>query len=215
MWNAKGQCDSQGIEYLSESAAGSNAPQAILKGQISGEIQEAASIFMHPESIKMVASLLRGGLDRAVSSPETEMAKWSGEMKNEIAGLVTIFDRCETRWKTLLFSEADDLRPTHLQVGTLIMDLIDRRVCRGKRKLSLLPREFAILEYFMRHPNKAIMRATLLKEIWHYVVLPETNVIDVHVGNLRRKVDLPNEVQLFHTVRGVGFMMRDGHGEGR
>ncbi len=186
---------------------------------------------MHSETIKLVADLLRRGLDRPTASPVMETAKWSGDMKNEVAGLATILDRSAKLAESLLVSEvpdtdgrsgawphpiakviigADNSRPTRLEVGPLIMDLIDRRVCRGSRQLSLLPREFDLLEYFMRHPNKVIMRATLLSDIWHYVRLPETNVIDVHIGKLRHKVDLPAEIQLFHTVRGVGFALRDG-----
>jgi two-component system OmpR family response regulator len=105
---------------------------------------------------------------------------------------------------------ASDARATSLNVGPLTMDLIDRTVRRGDRLLSLLPREFNLLEYFMRHPNQVITRAMLLEDVWHYRTLPQTNVVDVHIGKLRRKVDNPGEPALIETVRAAGFML---HGD--
>jgi len=105
---------------------------------------------------------------------------------------------------------ASDARATRLKVGPLTMDLIDRSVRRGDRLLNLLPREFNLLEYFMRHPNQVITRAMLLEDVWHYRTLPQTNVVDVHIGKLRRKVDTPGEPPLIETVRAAGFML---HGD--
>ena len=90
------------------------------------------------------------------------------------------------------------------------MDLIERTVKRGDRVLSLLPREFNLLEYFMRHPNQVVTRAMLLEDVWHYRTIPQTNVVDVHIGKLRRKVDGPGEVPLIETIRATGFML---HGD--
>ena len=98
-------------------------------------------------------------------------------------------------------------RTTSLRVGPLEMDLIDRAVCRGERKIDLLPREFKILEYFMRHPDQVVTRIMLLENVWHYQFIPQTNVIDVHVGKVRRKVDLPGEAPLLKVVRGSGFIL--------
>ncbi len=105
---------------------------------------------------------------------------------------------------------SSDARATSLRVGPLTMDLIDRSVRRGDRLLNLLPREFNLLEYFMRHPNQVITRAMLLEDVWHYRMLPQTNVVDVHIGKLRRKVDTPGEPSLIETVRATGFML---HGD--
>jgi two-component system, OmpR family, response regulator len=105
---------------------------------------------------------------------------------------------------------ASEVRVTSLKVGSLTMDLIDRSVRRGDRLLNLLPREFNLLEYFMRHPNQVITRAMLLEDVWHYRTLPQTNVVDVHIGKLRRKVDTPGEPPLIETVRAAGFML---HGD--
>ncbi len=102
---------------------------------------------------------------------------------------------------------ASDARATSLKVGPLTMDLIDRSVRRGDKVLHLLPREFNLLEYFMRRPNQIITRAMLLEDVWHYRTLPQTNVVDVHIGKLRRKIDAPGEAPLIETVRAAGFML--------
>lgn len=100
----------------------------------------------------------------------------------------------------------DDRRIT-LNVGPLSMDLIERSVRRGARVLDLLPREFSLLEYLIRHANQVVTRAMLLEEVWHYSVATQTNVVDVHVGNLRRKVDADGEEKLINSVRGLGFRL--------
>jgi len=98
-------------------------------------------------------------------------------------------------------------RETVLQVGPLEMDLIDREVHRGERSIELLPREFKLLEYLMRRPGQVLTRAMLLEDVWNYRFLSETNLVDVHIGKLRRKVDGPNEIPILHTIRGTGFML--------
>ena len=103
-----------------------------------------------------------------------------------------------------------DIRPSLLRVGPLTMDLIERVVRRGERELDLLPREFELLEYFMRHPNQVITRAMLLTHVWNFKTLPQTNAVDVHIGKLRRKIDGPGEVALVETIRATGFML---HGD--
>jgi len=96
---------------------------------------------------------------------------------------------------------------TVLRVGPLELDLIDRTAKRGNRQIDLRPREFRLLKYMMQRSDESLTRATLLKEVWHYKFVPETNLVDVHMGRLRRKVDGPNEVPLIRNVRGVGFIL--------
>ena len=96
---------------------------------------------------------------------------------------------------------------TRLAVGTLELDLITRRVRRGNREVSLLPREFALLEYLMRHAGQVVTRAMLLEDVWHYHLSSQTNVVDVQVGNLRRKIEALGEARLIASVRGLGFML--------
>jgi len=100
-----------------------------------------------------------------------------------------------------------DSRATRLRAGSLEMDLVERAVKRGERRIDLLPREFKLLEYFMRRPNQIVTRAMLLEDVWNYKFLPQTNVVDVHIGNLRRKIDAGGEPRLIINVRAAGFKL--------
>jgi two-component system OmpR family response regulator len=101
-----------------------------------------------------------------------------------------------------------DPRETVLRVGPLTLDLIERTALRCKRPLEILPREFQLLEYLMRHTGQIVTRAMLFEEVWHYRFDPRTNLVDVHMGRLRRKVDAPGEAPMIHSVRGTGFLLR-------
>jgi two-component system OmpR family response regulator len=101
-----------------------------------------------------------------------------------------------------------DTRETVLRVGPLIMDLIERTVTRDGREVELLPREFRLLEYLMRRPGQVLTRNMLLEDVWNYRFVPQTNLVDVHIGKLRRKVDAPDDEPLICSIRGVGFMLR-------
>jgi len=98
-------------------------------------------------------------------------------------------------------------RETTLRVGPLELDLIERTAKRGDRKIDLLPREFRLLEYMMRRKEQMLTRAMLLEEVWNYKFVPQTNLVDVHMGRLRRKVDGSNEPPMIRNVRGVGFVL--------
>lgn len=99
------------------------------------------------------------------------------------------------------------LTDTVLRVGPLELDLIDRTVKRGDRGIDLRPREFRLLKYMMQRSDRLLTRATLLKEVWNYKFVPETNLVDVHMGRLRRKIDGSNECPMIRNVRGVGFVL--------
>jgi DNA-binding winged helix-turn-helix (wHTH) protein len=96
---------------------------------------------------------------------------------------------------------------TVLRVGPLELDLLDRTAKRGDRHIDLRPREFQLLKYMMQRSDQLLTRETFLKEVWRYRFIPETNLVDVHMGRLRRKVDGPNETILIRNVRGVGFVL--------
>ena len=96
---------------------------------------------------------------------------------------------------------------TVLRVGSLELDLIDRTAKRGDRPIELKPREFQLLECMMRRRDQLLTRATLFKEVWHYKFVPETNLVDVYMGRLRRKVDGPDETPMIRNVRGAGFVL--------
>jgi two-component system OmpR family response regulator len=97
---------------------------------------------------------------------------------------------------------------TRLQVGDLEMDLLSRTVKRSGRAIELQPREFRLLEYFLRHSGQVVTRTMLLEKVWDYHFDPQTNVIDVHVSRLRRKIDKDFDYPLIHTVRGTGYVLR-------
>jgi DNA-binding response OmpR family regulator len=99
------------------------------------------------------------------------------------------------------------LRPV-LRVGDIELDARAHRARRGDRELDLTPREFALLEVFLRHPGEVIDREVLHEEVWGYTFDPGTNVTDVFVGYLRRKLEAGGEPRVLHTVRAVGFVLR-------
>jgi two-component system, OmpR family, response regulator len=111
------------------------------------------------------------------------------------------------RIEALLRRPADS-RATMLQVGPLKLDLIERTARRGERLIELLPREFQLLAYMMRRKDQMLTRAMLLEEVWNYKFVPHTNLVDVHMGRLRHKVDLAHEPPMIHNVRGAGFILR-------
>jgi two-component system OmpR family response regulator len=95
---------------------------------------------------------------------------------------------------------------TTLTVGDLAMDLLTRKVTRGRKPVTLQPREFKLLEYLMRHANQVVTRTMLLENVWEYNFDPQTNVVDVHVSKLRQKIDA-GERPLLRTVRNAGYML--------
>jgi DNA-binding response OmpR family regulator len=99
-----------------------------------------------------------------------------------------------------------------LSVGDLEMDLVTRKVTRNTQPVELTVREFELLEYLLRYHGQVVSRETLARDVWKETArtTPLDNVIDVHIARLRRKVDLEHAVKLIHTVRGVGFMLREG-----
>ena len=99
-------------------------------------------------------------------------------------------------------------RETNLRVGDLEIDLLTRQVRRAGRAIELLPREYRLLEYLMRHSGRVVTRTMLFEEVWGYHYDPQTNVIDVHIGRLRRKLEEGGLPQLIHTVRGSGYVLR-------
>ena len=95
-----------------------------------------------------------------------------------------------------------------LRVGDIELDARGHRATRDGRELELTPREFALLEVFLRRPGEVLDRALLHEEVWGYTFDPGTNVTDVFVGYLRRKLEGGGEPRVLHTVRGVGFVLR-------
>ena len=99
---------------------------------------------------------------------------------------------------------------TLYRVGDLALDRLAHKVSRGGNELVLQPREFRLLEYLMRHAGQVVTRTMLLENVWDYHFDPQTNVIDVHISRLRSKIDKGFDPPLLHTIRGAGYMIRDG-----
>src|SRR6266849_5811545 len=112
------------------------------------------------------------------------------------------------RVEALARRSATVVKETVLRVGDLKLDLVSRTVSRGGRDIDLLPREFQVLEYLVRNEGHVVPRAMLLQHIWDLHFDPTTNIIDVYVGRVRRKIDSQQAYPLIHTVRGVGFCIR-------
>lgn len=101
-------------------------------------------------------------------------------------------------------------KPTTLTIHDLKMDLISRTVTRGGRALDLLPTEFRLLEYLMRHPGQIATRTMLLEAVWDFHFDPKTSIVETHISRLRAKVDKGFDKELIRTVRGSGYMLNDG-----
>ena len=100
------------------------------------------------------------------------------------------------------------VKETVLRVGDLEIDLLERIARRGGRQIELLPREFRLLVYLVRNAGQVVSRAMLLQHVWDLHFDPTTNVIDVYVGRVRRKLDSGQAYPLIHTIRGIGFCLR-------
>ena len=99
---------------------------------------------------------------------------------------------------------------TVYRVGDLSLDRLSHLVTRGAEEITLQPREFRLLEYLMQHAGQVVTRTMLLENVWDYHFDPQTNVIDVHISRLRSKIDKGFSQPLLHTIRGAGYMIRDG-----
>jgi two-component system OmpR family response regulator len=112
------------------------------------------------------------------------------------------------RVEALARRSATVVKETVLRVDDLELDLVTRTVRRGGSEIELLPREFQVLEYLVRNAGQVVPRAMLLQHVWDLHFDPTTNIIDVYVGRVRRKVDGQQAYPLIHTIRGVGFCVR-------
>ncbi len=114
------------------------------------------------------------------------------------------------RIEALARRPAPEAQETRYSVGDLSLDRLSHKVTRAGEPIMLQPREFRLLEYLMKHAGQVVTRTMLLENVWDYHFDPQTNVIDVHISRLRSKVDKGFAKPLLHTVRGAGYMIRDG-----
>jgi two-component system OmpR family response regulator len=116
-------------------------------------------------------------------------------------------DEMVARVDVLLRRHRQQVQPVVLRVADLELDLVRHVARRGERQLSLLPTEFKLLEFLMRHAGQVLTRAMIFETVWGFHFDPGTNLIDVHIGRLRRKIDSGEIAPLIHTVRGSGYSL--------
>jgi two-component system OmpR family response regulator len=117
------------------------------------------------------------------------------------------FSELLARVQALLRRQKTGAPETVLKVGDLELDLLSRTAKRAGKPIDLLPREFRLLEFLMRHAGQVVTRTMLLERVWDYHFDPQTNVIDVHVSRLRQKIDRGFHPAMLHTVRGAGYRL--------
>ncbi|HZR71411.1 response regulator transcription factor [Bradyrhizobium sp.] len=203
----KGRLESQG--YLVRPASIAQAADAARVGDAAMMIMDR--IVFGEDSLVTLEALRKEGVKvpvlviSALSSVDEKVKglKAGGDdYLTKPFAMVELFARVEAMLRRL-----DDVRTTKLRVGDLEMDLIEKTVHRSGVRIELLPREFRLLEYFLRHPGRVITRAMLLQEVWQYHFSLETNVVDVHISNLRKKIDTKGMPSLIVNIRGAGFML--------
>jgi heavy metal response regulator len=118
------------------------------------------------------------------------------------------FGELLARVRALLRRESASKSP-RLQVGDLVLDILTREAWRGQRRIELTSKEYVILEHFMRHPNMVITRTMLEEHVWDYNFDSMSNLIDVYIRRLRRKIDEKGQASLIQTVRGAGYRLRE------
>lgn len=119
-------------------------------------------------------------------------------------------DEMAARVEVLLRRHGDAAPETTLRVADLELDLITRVARRGGVELELLPTEFRLLEFLVRQTGQVLTRTMIFEAVWGYHFDPGTNVIEVHIGRLRRKIDIPGAPPLIRTVRGTGYLLEAG-----
>jgi two-component system OmpR family response regulator len=118
------------------------------------------------------------------------------------------FSELLARVQALIRRSSMGVKTNSLSFSDLSIDLLSRKVSRGTEEIELQPKEFALLEYFLRNPETVLSKTMILEHIWDYSFDPQTNVVDVLVHRLRTKVDKGFEKELIHTIRGVGYVLK-------
>jgi DNA-binding winged helix-turn-helix (wHTH) protein len=165
------------------------------------EAQAAAALADLSDLEGVIHSLLSSALEKIVDRMDRASLRSDGQSIRPLAITET-----DSSIEPSVRSPAEP-RETMLRVGALELDLINRTAKRGDRPIDLRPSEFRLLKYMMQQRGKLLTRAKLFQDVWQYKFLPETNLVDVHMGRLRRKLNGPNEAPMIRTVRGAGFIL--------
>ena len=107
------------------------------------------------------------------------------------------------------FTSAESNRGAKIQFGHLVLDPVSHKVWRNQKEINLTPKEYTLLEYFIRHPNQILTRTMIANHVWNQNFDFFTNVIDVYINYLRRKLDQGYKTKLIHTVRGKGYILKE------
>jgi len=119
------------------------------------------------------------------------------------------FSELLVRIQALIRRTSGVSEPSTLKVADLSVNLLTRQVIRGERKIDLQPREFALLEYLMRNAGRVVSKITILERVWGYDFDPGTNVVEAQICKLRDKIDVDRQTQLIHTIRKVGYVLKE------
>jgi two-component system OmpR family response regulator len=193
----------------------------------SGDGQEALNIACGESFDMMIVDIMLPSLDglaliekvraKQISIPVIILSA-KRSVDDRIRGLTTggddyitkpfAFSELLARIQTLMRRVRGVVEVTKLSVSDLHLDLMSRHVVRGGKDIDLQPREFALLAYLMRNSGKVISKAMIMEHVWDYCFDPQTNVVEARVCRLREKIDNGFEEKLIHTVRGVGYVLR-------
>jgi two-component system, OmpR family, response regulator len=191
------------------SETGRDAVEAARSGRVAAVVMDRK--LKGADGLALVEELRAGG-DRTPVLMMSAMGAVDDRVEGLRAGgddyLVKPFAMVELQARVdALVRRSAHLVATVLRAGPLEMDLLRRRVRRDGREVELLPREFKLLEYFMHRPGLVVTRQMLLEDVWNYRFVAQTNVVDVHLRNLRGKLDAPGEARLIRNLRGEGFYL--------
>jgi two-component system OmpR family response regulator len=119
------------------------------------------------------------------------------------------FSELLARVQALIRRASGSVEPTSLTIGDLSMDLLSRKVLRSGKQFALQPREFALLEYLMRNAGRVVSKTMIMEHVWDYSFDPQTNVVEARICRLREKIDKEFDRKIIHTIRGVGYVLRE------
>lgn len=187
-----------------------------LERAISGEFDGIILDLMMPKRDGI--SLLRELRARGITTPVLILTA-KGTIQDKITGLDSgaddylskpfHFEELTARIRSMLRRSSVE-KSTQLKVGDLILDPISRKAKRGNTEIELTTREYALLEYLMRNADRVLSRSVITQHVWNYNFAVDSNLVDVYINRLRNKVEAEGGSRLIHSIRGVGYVMREG-----
>ncbi len=187
-----------------------------LERAITGEFDGIILDLMMPKRDGI--SLLRELRARGITTPVLILTA-KGTIQDKITGLDSgaddylakpfHFEELTARIRSMLRRSSVE-KSTQLKVGDLVLDSISRKAKRGTNEIELTTREYALLEYLMRNADRVLSRSVITQHVWNYNFAVDSNLVDVYINRLRNKVEVDGGSRLIHSIRGVGYVMREG-----